>query len=283
MCRLYGFRSAIYSGIHQSLVVAENALARLSEKHRDGWGISYYIDRYPHLIRNDQQAMGDSLFREISAVVSTRTFMAHIRQATTGEVRVLNCHPFQHGCWSFAHNGEIAGYKDPAVQARMREGVDERFRRFILGDTDSEILFHIFLSQLARRADNILALGVRPEQVLDALADTLRFVRANAPDDNQPRINRLSLLVTNGSILVGYRFRRELFYSTYKSRCPERDTCYAFDAGMCEQEVPAGIVKHLILASERLSDGPNIWTELNDNEYVCVDHGMNFCRGILPE
>ncbi len=47
MCRLCRFRSAIYSGIHQSLVVAENALARLSEKHRDGWSISYYIDRHP--------------------------------------------------------------------------------------------------------------------------------------------------------------------------------------------------------------------------------------------
>ena len=65
MCRLFGFRSSIVSSVHHSLVAAENAMARQSQVHRDGWGIAYYVGRFPHLVRNDQQALHDSLFREL--------------------------------------------------------------------------------------------------------------------------------------------------------------------------------------------------------------------------
>src|SRR3954462_8092975 len=100
MCRLYGFRSSVLSGVHTSLVNAENALALQSLKHPDGWGIAYYHGRFPHLIKNDTQALEDGLFREVSSVVATRTLIAHIRQATVGQVNILNCHPFQHGPWT---------------------------------------------------------------------------------------------------------------------------------------------------------------------------------------
>ena len=136
--------------MHQSLVAAENALANQSLQHRDGWGMSYYIDRVPHLIKNDEQALQDALFREVSAVVSTRTLIAHIRKATVGAVRVLNCHPFQFGTWTFAHNGEIADYtSNPDVAKQVMDLVDPRFRQYILGDTDSEVFF-LYLSLVSR-------------------------------------------------------------------------------------------------------------------------------------
>ena len=119
MCRLYGFRSSIDSTVHRSLVAAENAIARQSRLHRDGWGLAYYVGRYPHIVRNNEQALGDALFRDVSSVVATRTFMAHIRKATAGSVRVLNCHPFQYGAWTFAHNGQICGFGDASVRERV--------------------------------------------------------------------------------------------------------------------------------------------------------------------
>ena len=60
MCRLYAFRSSLRSAVHRSLIAAENALARQSAAHPDGWGLGYYVDDYPHLYRSPAQAMADA-------------------------------------------------------------------------------------------------------------------------------------------------------------------------------------------------------------------------------
>ena len=283
MCRLYGFRSAIDSAIHQSLVAAENAMARQSSVHRDGWGVAFYVDRFPQVVRNDAQALSDTLFREVSAVVSTRTFLAHIRQATAGSVRVLNCHPFQHGAWTFAHNGQICGFSDPAVKARIDALIDPRFRRFVLGDTDSERFFYVVLSRLARQIDDLQHPAVSTRHVETALQQSIsEIVAAAAPDSVCPeRPTRLNLLLTNGRLLFGYKRGVDLYFSTHKTRCPERSTCWAFHEDRCESAVAEGIVQHLLVSSEVISEGTNVWEPLSDDEYVAVDHAMNFHRGRL--
>lgn len=282
MCRLYGFRSAILSGVHRSLVEAENALAVQSVRHPDGWGVAYYTQQFPQVLRSEKQALEDGLFREVSAVVSTRTLLAHIRQATAGKISVLNCHPFQHGPWVFAHNGMIAGFgEDPEVQRQIFTRVDPRFRRFVLGQTDSELCFYIFLSQLARRVEDIYHQAVDVAPVVDSLRATHEQILELAPEAGYEEPNRLTFIATNGSTMVGSRFRRPLFLSTYKSRCPERDTCPAFEGHRCETEVTQGRVKHLILSSECTSQDPQVWAELNDGDWAGVNYGMHFSRGRL--
>ena len=104
MCRLFGFRSVINSQVHSSLLHAENALHDQSQRHPDGWGIAYYLERVPHLVKSSDTALNDQLFKRVSGVVSSHTVMAHIRKATQGEHTILNSHPFQYGNWIFAHS-----------------------------------------------------------------------------------------------------------------------------------------------------------------------------------
>ncbi len=283
MCRLFGFRSAINSSAHTSLLAAKNALAQQSVQHRDGWGLAYYVDRYPHLVRSEKQALEDSLFAELSTVVETRCLLAHIRAATAGKVSVLNCHPFQHGAWTFAHNGKITGFTDAAgLREKFCQAVDERYRKSILGDTDSELIFYIFLSRLARRVADVSHVGVSLERTLAALRETVELIRSIA-DGEAKEASLLNFLLTNGSLMVGFRHGKELFFSTCKTRCAERETCYAFDPDRCEKVVTDGLVKHLIVTSEPVSEGSNVWQELSDGDYVAVGHGMHFSRGRLEE
>jgi len=283
MCRLFGFHSSLLSGAHRSLVAADNALARQSGEHPDGWGVAHYEGGYPHLIRGDKQALEDGLFKEVSGVVTTRTLLAHVRRATVGEISVLNCHPFQHGPWTFAHNGELPKFKcGTAFYDAVYQNVDLHFRRHIFGTTDSEIIFFIFLSQLARRAGDIYSPGIPSGLVIDSLRETVTTLRALTAEyvgDDSGCI--LTILLTNGSFIMGARGGKELFYSTHKRRCPERDSCHAFDPNICEQEVKSGRIKHLVMTSEKISEEPNIWSELKDGEYVFCDHGMNFGRNWL--
>ena len=148
MCRLFGFRSVIPSQVHRSLLQADNALGLQSVKHPDGWGVAHYIDGSPHVIRSSMTAISDTLFHRVSGVVASETVLAHVRKATQGEKSVLNCHPFQYGRWIFAHNGDIpefSQYRDEILQL-----INPHLRRFVLGDTDSEVIFHLFLSELNR-------------------------------------------------------------------------------------------------------------------------------------
>ncbi len=281
MCRLYGFHSAVRSRVHHSLVAAENALVQQSMDHPDGWGVAYYQGHFPHVIRSDKQALEDGLFRDLSGVVSTHTLVAHIRQATVGDVGILNCHPFQHGPWTFAHNGEIAGFsRSPEIRQAMKNAVDERFRGHLFGATDTELLFHLFLSRLARKVEDIFHEGVSLTSVPNSLRETITETQKIA-DETTSEESKLTFLLSNGHIILGYRHRKDLFYSTYKSLCPERDTCASFEESRCEREVGDGLVKHLIITSEHISTGPNAWISVPDGQFVAVGHGMNFRRGLL--
>lgn len=279
MCRLFGFRSVLESRAHQSLVAAENALLRQSERHPDGWGLAYYVHSHPHIFRSAERAMGSDLFREVSGLVSTTTLLAHIRKATVGEVSLLNTHPFQFANWVFAHNGEVAGFaNDPDVREALSREVDERFRGFIMGKTDSEMCFYAFLSTLARRIDGLHARGVEVGVVADSLRDTADRIRALGQRlTGEPSL--LTFLVTNGNLMVGYREGRDLFFSTHKTRCPERETCHAFAEPMCEREVAAGgRVNHIVLASEKVAMEPNVWRNIAEGGIAGVDWGMRLYR-----
>ena len=114
-----------------------------SNQHSDGWGVAFYVDGAPHLTRSPTTALGDDLFHRLSGVVSSETVIAHVRKATQGENTVLNCHPFQYGRWVFAHNGDIPSFRErkKALLSEVAPGM----RRFILGETDSEVFFYLVL------------------------------------------------------------------------------------------------------------------------------------------
>jgi len=140
--------------------------------------------------------------------------------------------------------------------------------------------------------DDIQSRGVAVEHVVSALRETveqlLELGRAEAgaagaagADGAGAGASLLTFLLTNGSLMLGYCRGRELAYSTHKRRCPERETCYAFEEARCERPARDGIVKHLIVTSERTEEGHNVWQELGEDEYVAVGPGMNLTRARL--
>jgi glutamine amidotransferase len=268
MCRLFGFRSVIPSQVHRSLLAADNALAKQSERHPDGWGVAYYVDGAPHLTKSAAGAMDDALFRRVSGVVSSETVIAHIRKATQGQLTVLNSHPFQYGRWVMAHNGDIPNFA--AVRTALEDAIAPRLRRFILGDTDSERIFFLFLTELARLGP--LSDMHHLDAVKAALRETVAKVRGLS-DTSESRA-LLTLLVTNGETMAAHQGGKELYYSTWKRRCADRHVCPSLSAS-CESRTIAGRVNHLVIASEPLQ-GDNVWEPLSEGDIVGVDARMGF-------
>jgi glutamine amidotransferase len=275
MCRLFGFRSVIPSQVHSSLVAAENALGVQSNAHPDGWGVAFYVDGSPHVTRSPMTALNDSLFHRLSGVVSSETVLAHVRQATQGANNVLNCHPFQYGRWIGAHNGDIKNLEQHR-QALLSE-IAPRLRRFVLGTTDSELVFFQFLSRL--QSFGPLDRSPAIADVAAAMTDTVRRVRQLCDTEGERAL--LTLMVTDGKCLAATQGGKPLYYSTYKNRCPDRDSCPSLSAE-CEAATATGFVNHLIISSEQLQ-GDNVWVELEEGDIMAVDHRMQVFHGRLDE
>lgn len=262
------------SQVHSSLVSAENALVNQSERHPDGWGVAYYVAGAPHLLRSVQTAVNDRMFQHVSGIVTSQTVLAHLRKATQGQLSVIDTHPFQYGAWAFAHNGNIREF--PALRAKLITHVPPILRRFILGQTDSEVLFYLLLGKMAQRCEL-----ERPGYPLDALADAVRetvtlvceIAGELCTDTNgSPEENYLTFVITNGKAMLGHQGGKELYVSTHKSRCPDRETCPYF-APECERQVDDGFVSHMIFSSEPLQ-GDNVWRAMAPREMYAADWRM---------
>ncbi|MEM9070558.1 MAG: class II glutamine amidotransferase [Myxococcota bacterium] len=275
MCRLFGFRSVIPSQVHRSLVAADNALGIQSTAHPDGWGVAFYVEGNPHVTRSPRVALSDQLFQRVSGIVASETVLAHVRKATVGELSVLNCHPFQYGPWVMAHNGEIRDFA--RHRANVLAEIPPRLRRYILGDTDSEVIFFLFLSYLSRFGPLAQRLGV--DAVVSALRSTVLRIRELCDGDTPESKALLTILVTDGTSMAGVRSGKELYWSSYKTKCADRNTCPSL-SDHCEAPTKTGFVNHLIFSSEPLQ-GENIWTELDEGEVIGVDWRMQLHRSSL--
>ncbi|HAA58237.1 MAG TPA: class II glutamine amidotransferase [Myxococcales bacterium] len=278
MCRLFGFRSVIPSQVHTSLMSADNALMVQSERHPDGWGVAYYVAGAPHLIKSASTAIQDSLFQHVSGVVSSETVIAHLRKATQGELSIINTHPFQYGSWVFAHNGNLRNFSEHRDELRAK--IAPKLKRFILGGTDSEVLFYLILTHLERRVELHRA-GVSIEDAVAAIQETVEevceIVGDYSHDDScGPYETYLSFILSNGQMMLAHQGGQQLFYSTYKHKCSVSHMCPSYGKE-CESPTEKGFINHMIFSSEPLQ-GENVWVRMVPGQIIGVDWRMQVGR-----
>jgi len=256
MCRLFGYKSRQIGQVNEYLLHTNNAFIEQSSKHQHGWGIAYYIEGSPHIIKSPHKAMDDNVFKKVANTVHSDVIMAHIRNATIGTIDILNTHPFQYGKWVFAHNGNIknfANHKDALLQL-----VDPTFKRDILGTTDSEILFYILLTILQRRG----FLSSEQDCPLDILTMSLHnavtaITNITGPfftgDETTKGETFLTFLITNGQIMATHNGGKRIYYKV----------------------TPSG--DQVMFSSEPLGDINN-WMLVNQEEVVGVASDMKLIK-----
>ncbi len=147
---------------------------RMAPTTAGGWGLGcYHVGEV--LQRIEPREQGEVL--DVESIVDgleADLVIMHHRRATVGQVRRENTHPFRFKEWLFAHNGTLDGFDD--YRDKMRDSMPPFVLRNIRGDTDSEHLFHLFLSFLYDEG-----LLDRPDLGVDLIRGGLRraFVMAD--------------------------------------------------------------------------------------------------------
>jgi glutamine amidotransferase len=144
MCRLFG----LHAGSRATratfwLLDAPDNLAEQSHRNPDGAGIGTFDDDGRAVIdKQPMAAWDDADFGAGARDLRSRTFVAHVRYASTGSHTVANTHPFEQDGRLFAHNGAFEGLD--RLDARLDE-LD--VRELVHGDTDSERMFALITAQ----------------------------------------------------------------------------------------------------------------------------------------
>lgn len=275
MCRLFGFRSAVRSHAHRSLVAAHNALAEQALAHPHGWGIGYFHGEEAFLLKDQAAAAESAAFRRAADRLATNALVAHVRRATVGEVASRNTHPFRNGRWLFAHNGTIHGFA--ALEERLAAATPGSLWSRRLGDTDSEAFFYLLLGALDREGVDVE--GARPTDVAAVAAaasralERVRELAAQAGAD-APVVN---FLLTNGKVFVAQRHGRELHFSTQKRHCPDAESCLAPVKSCLFAARTSDQVNHLLVASERIGED-DIWEDVPEGTMIALDEGFGLRR-----
>ena len=110
MCRLFGMSGGRQARRRDVLAARGARLAGRSRAAASptapAWAAST-TDGRPEIFKQPLAAYEDDAFAREAKELSSRTFVAHVRYASTGAIAPQNTHPFEQHGRLFAHNGVI--------------------------------------------------------------------------------------------------------------------------------------------------------------------------------
>ncbi len=202
--------------------------------------------------------------------VDSEALLVHARRATVGKPKDENTHPFRYRRWMFAHDGTIEGW--PEVKPRLLAALPDFLRRQIVGDTDSEHAFMVFLQML--KAENQLDdLDLEPQAAGRALGRTVRQIEAWTRDAGVQKPSRLCFVATNGRVLVATRRGGPLHYALLEGIVPCEVDGIDLSTPESDPRVrPHRRLKAVVFASRRAQ--PNGFIEVPEGSVVSVSRAL---------
>jgi predicted glutamine amidotransferase len=114
------------------LLDAPDSLAVQSRRNPDGTGLGVFDARGQAVVHKAPiSAFSDASFAYDARHERSRTFLGHVRFASTGSLTLANTHPFEQDDRLFAHNGVFSGL--PELEHQLGEDL-----ALVQGQTDSE-------------------------------------------------------------------------------------------------------------------------------------------------
>jgi glutamine amidotransferase len=265
MARLVGF-IANRPDLCNRFAEHEESALRVSNEGSEpwGWGIGFYQSGEILLKRrpiDDRRAL---TIADMINEVRSDIIVAHVRRATVGSLRTDNTHPFRYQQWMFADTGTVAGFGK--VRSKMLDSLPEFLQRGLRGDTDSELLFNLFLSFL-HDAGKLDHPAVGPRDVTAALKSSLGLVNRITREAGLPP-TQVNVLLATPDYLVAAHYGAAMGYRVLRGR---DDFEPLFDeAGPSKLRMPDLEPCRLCVVASDFDGGkvPEEWTALGDGAMI---------------
>jgi predicted glutamine amidotransferase len=198
MARLFGIIGNRPDLAARVLAFEADALRARSKGAPLGWGLGFYQGGEVLMRRRPIDERREINVAKLAADVRADLVVGHVRLATVGTLRTENTHPFRYRQWLFAQTGTVSDFEQ--VRDRLVASVPDFLRGGIRGDTDAEVVFHVFLSFLhdAGRLNDGL---VEPSVIREALRSSLAVIDGMTAEVGSESV-KLNLMVSTGDQLM---------------------------------------------------------------------------------
>jgi len=247
MCRLFGMSAGRERARATFwLLDAPDSLTAQSHREPDGTGLGWFeAAGRPRVSKQAIAAYGDAQFARSAHEISSRTFLAHIRFASTGALEVRNTHPFEQEGRLFAHNGVIEQL--PELERELGSAL-----ALVRGDTDSERFFALITREISAARGDVAA----------GIAAACSWVAANLP------LLAINFLLTTADGLWALRYPQ--MHDLYVlERDPGEPLEHSSSFGSLVRSDHGARAPLVVLASERM-DADRGWRMLDSGELLHV-------------
>lgn len=209
MGRLIGYVANRSDRLEGVLEDERAALGETPDGTAEAWGLGFY--QGGEILHRKRPSRGGApvTWKEIAGGVRTDCAVIHLRQATVGDYRAENTHPFRMRQWLFAHHGTVHGFD--AVQPALLAPMPDFLKRNIRGTTDSEHVFAAFLSFLHDEGQ-LDAPEADPKVVLASIRSTIALIDRLSAEVGAPEAE-LDAMISNGRSLFVVRRGKPVHYS----------------------------------------------------------------------
>jgi glutamine amidotransferase len=144
MCELLGMSANVPTDIIFSFTGLVQR-GGMTGPHKDGWGITFYEGKGCRTFKDPAPSSNSKVANLVMDYpIKSCSVISHIRQANRGGIKLENTHPFIREFWgrniTFAHNGQLSGYKLLALTDFIP-----------IGQTDSEYAFCWIMGKLKEK------------------------------------------------------------------------------------------------------------------------------------
>ncbi|HZH91739.1 MAG TPA: class II glutamine amidotransferase [Pyrinomonadaceae bacterium] len=281
MCRFLAYAGApllladlLYRPVNSLIMQSYKARERAEPLNGDGFGVGWYVpavDPTPCVQRTVMPAWSNRNLQNLAVKVRASCLFAHVRAASPGmAVMESNVHPFAYDRFMWMHNGSVAGFE--RIRRRLRESLKDEFYNMVMGTTDSEHAFALFLDNLRVPFGEADAVQMRA-----AVVETIARLNEWTLGAGVAEPSHYNFAVTDGESIVISRYCSAEGLAGNSLHISRGKLFECLPGGLCDmhtvrdQEQAAAV----IIASERLTDDRDDWLDVPDNHTVTVTPDLN--------